>query len=63
MFHLVSGVGRFDVWSNGPTNQRLDNGLRVVSQAPHEEQHAFLLDVVIRQCSCAHQLLTYPSKS
>ena len=40
-FHLVDGVGRLRVRSDCPTNQPLDNGLRVVSQAGHRVQRAF----------------------
>ena len=34
-FHLVAGVGRLGVLSDCRTSQRLDNSLRVISQARH----------------------------
>ena len=52
-FTLSMAVGRLGARSDCPTSQRLDSGLRVVSQARHRVQRAFLLDVVLRNCSCA----------
>merc|ERR1712135_255067 len=52
--HIASNI---DLFNDGFTRQRLDKDLHATTQAQHQVQGAFLLDVVVRKCPAILELL------
>ncbi|KFP73355.1 hypothetical protein N311_09618, partial [Apaloderma vittatum] len=55
--HILNGVTGLYLKGDGLASQGLDENLHATSQAQHEVQGGFLLDVVIRQGATIFQLL------
>jgi len=53
---VVNGVGGLDVQCDGLARQGLDKDLHAATQAQHQVEGRFLLDVIIRQCAAILQL-------
>merc|ERR1711955_166722 len=62
-FHVLNGVGRFNLKSDGLASQGLDEDLHTSSQSKNQMQGTFLLDVVIRKSSSVLKLLSSEDQS
>merc|ERR1712121_621127 len=57
-FHVLNGVGRFNLKSDGLTSQGLDKDLHTSSQSEDQMQGTLLLDVIVREGSSIFELLS-----
>merc|ERR1712033_113381 len=61
--HILNGVGRFNLKSDGLASQGLDKDLHTSSQSEDQMQGALLLDVVVREGSSILKLLSGKDQS
>merc|ERR1712033_43784 len=61
--HILNGVGRFNLKSNGLASQCLDEDLHTSSQSKNQMQGTFLLDVIVRKSSSVLKLLSSEDQS
>merc|ERR1712121_363995 len=61
--HILNGVGRFNLKSDGLASQGLDKDLHTSSQSEHKMESTFLLDVVVREGSSILKLLSGKDQS
>merc|ERR1712033_76665 len=61
--HILNGVGRFNLKSNGLASESLDEDLHTSSQSKNQMQGALLLNVVVRKSSSVLKLLSSEDQS
>merc|ERR1712133_8261 len=61
--HILNGVRRLNLKSNGLASQGLDEDLHTSSQSENQMQGTFLLDVIVREGSSILQLLSSEDQS
>merc|ERR1712126_391309 len=61
--HILNGVGRFNLESDGLASQCLDEDLHTSSQSEDKMESTFLLDVVVREGSSIFKLLSGKDQS
>merc|ERR1712033_19067 len=61
--HILNGVGRFNLKSNGLASESLDEDLHTSSQSKNQMQGALLLDIVVREGSSVLKLLSSKDQS
>merc|ERR1711923_653379 len=60
---ILNGVGRFNLKSDGLASQGLDEDLHTSSQSENQMKSAFLLDIVVGECSSIFKLLSGKDQS
>jgi len=55
-FHIVDGVRCLNIQCDGFTSQSFDKDLHATTEAEHQVQCRFLLNIVIRKCTAILQL-------
>merc|ERR1712121_479534 len=61
--HILNGVGRFNLKSNGLASQGLDKDLHTSSQSENQMQSTLLLDVIVGESSSIFKLLSGKDQS
>merc|ERR1712203_559012 len=61
--HVVNSITRLDVQRDSFTRERLDENLHPPTQAQHQMQRRFFLDVIIRKSAAVLQLLSSENQS
>ena len=61
--HVLNGVCRFDIQSDGFTSESFDKDLHTSSKSEHQMESGLLLDVVIRESSAILKLLSGEDQS
>jgi len=61
--HVLNGVGRLNVKSDGLSSEGLDEDLHTSSESEHQVEGRFLLDVIVGEGSAVFQLLSSEDES